>query len=81
MPMNLLYITNNTSVAIAADAAGVDEIFIDLEIYGKQDRQAGRNTVISKHEIDDIRRIKSVLSSASTIVRCNPVGDWTSRDQ
>ncbi len=77
MAMNLLYITNDTFVARAADKAGVDEIFIDLEIYGKEDRQSGRNTVISKHEIEDIPRIKSVLSSASIIVRCNSVGDWT----
>jgi 2-keto-3-deoxy-L-rhamnonate aldolase RhmA len=75
--MNLLYITNNVSVAKAADAAGVDEIFIDLEIHGKEDRQLGRNTIISKHEIEDIPRIKSVVSSASILVRCNPVGDWT----
>ena len=77
MAMNLLYITNDTFVAKAADKAGVDEIFIDLETYGKKDRQSGRDTVISQHEIDDIPRIKSVLSSASILVRCNPVGDWT----
>ena len=77
MAMNLLYITNNIVVARAADDAGVDEIFIDLEVYGKKDRQSGRNTVISKHEIEDIPRIKSAVSSASILVRCNPVGDWT----
>lgn len=77
MAMTLLFITNDISGAVAADKAGVDEIFIDLETYGKQDRQFGRNTVISRHEIEDIPRIKSVLSSASILVRCNPVGDWT----
>ena len=75
--MNLLYITNDVTVAKAADAAGVDEIFIDLEIYGKEDRQFGRNTVVSRHEIDDIPIIKSAVSFASVLVRCNPVGDWT----
>lgn len=77
MRINLLYITNDQDVAAAADAAGVDEIFIDLETYGKVKRQKGRNTVISKHEIADIERVRSVLSRASVLVRCNPVGDWT----
>ncbi len=77
MAMNLLYITNNIFVAKAADYAGVDEIFIDLELYGKEDRQSGRNTVISRHRIEDIPRIKSSVSSASILVRCNPVGSWT----
>tara|TARA_B100001057_G_scaffold496431_1_gene597912 strand:- start:1219 stop:2046 length:828 start_codon:yes stop_codon:yes gene_type:complete len=77
MTMNLMFVTNNILLARAADDAGVDEIFIDLEIYGKRDRQFGRNTVVSEHEIDDIPRIKSAVSSASILVRCNPVGDWT----
>lgn len=77
MPINLLYITNDSFVARVADEAGVNEIFIDLEIYGKEDRQSGRNTVISQHKVEDIPRIKSVVSSASILVRCNPVGDWT----
>ena len=75
--MNLMYITNDVDFAMAADRAGVDEIFIDLEYYGKEERQSGRNTVISKHEIEDIPRIKSIVSSASILVRCNPIGDWT----
>lgn len=78
--MNLLYITNDVIVAKAADAAGVDEIFIDLEIYGKVDRQFERNTVISRHKIEDIPIIKSGVSFASILVRCNPVGRWTANE-
>lgn len=77
MGMKLLYITNDTEVARVADGAGVDEIFVDLETKSKKERQAGRNTVISNHTIDDVGRIKSVVSSATVLVRCNPVGDWT----
>ena len=80
MQSNLLFITNDRNVAAAAEQAGVDEIFIDLEVYGKADRQQGRNTVISKHEVSDIESVRSVLSKANVLVRCNPVGDWTARE-
>jgi len=76
--IKLLFLTNDVIVAKAADAAGVNEIFIDLEIYGKEERQSGRNTVISNHVVEDIPIIKSAVSHASILVRCNPVGDWTS---
>ena len=75
--MKLLFITNDVAVARAADSAGVDEVFLDLEIHGKGERQSGRNTVISNHQVVDIPKIKSVLSSASLLVRCNPMGSWT----
>lgn len=72
-----MYITNNTAIARAADDAGINEIFIDLEIYGKKKRQFGRNTVISEHEIGDISKIKLVVKNASILVRCNRIGEWT----
>ena len=80
MPINLMYITNNTLLANTADEAGVDEIFIDLEIHGKEERQSGRSTVISRHKVEDISRIRSVLRFAKVLVRCNPVGAWTENE-
>lgn len=77
MAMNLLYITNDIAVARAAVDAGVDEIFIDLEVYGKKNRQIGRNTVISDHDVNDVKLIKAEVSTATILVRCNPIGDWT----
>lgn len=71
--LKLMYITNRTDVAALADECGVDRIFIDLEIVGKEERQADMNTVISRHSIDDISKIKAVLKNAELLVRVNPI--------
>lgn len=73
MSLKLMYITNNESVARIADQCGVDWIFIDLEILGKEERQGHLNSVISRHRIEDVRRIKQVLSKAKLLVRVNPI--------
>ncbi len=73
MGLKLLYITNKTDIAILADEAGVDRIFIDLEIKGKEERQGNLNTVISRHSIEDVQKIKGVLKNAELLVRVNPI--------
>lgn len=55
------------------DEAGVDRIFIDLEINGKQDRQGHLDTVISSHSLEDIKKIKPILVQAELLVRINPI--------
>ena len=71
--LKLMYITNRTDVAALADECGVDRIFIDLEIVGKEERQADMNTVISRHCVEDITKVKSVLKNAELLVRVNPI--------
>lgn len=73
MAIKLMYITNQTEVALIAERAGVDRIFIDLETVGKQKRQGGMDTVQSKHEIADIEKIKTVLTKSELLVRSNPI--------
>ena len=73
MPLKLMYITNNPDVALIAEAAGVDRIFVDLEYIGKSDRQGGMDTVQSHHTIEDIAKIRSVLTTSELLVRCNPI--------
>lgn len=73
MPLELMYITNKPEVAKIAENSGVDRIWIDLEILGKQERQKGRNTVISNHTLDDIKEIKSVITKSKIQVRVNPI--------
>jgi len=75
MNLKLLYITNNPQVAKIAENAGVDRIFVDLETKGKDERQAGRDTVKSAHDISDISKIKSGLSKADVLVRVNPIDE------
>ncbi|MGD1816174.1 MAG: aldolase/citrate lyase family protein [Pleomorphochaeta sp.] len=73
MPLKLMYITNDEKIAKIAENSGVDWIFIDLEIIGKDKRQGHLDTVISRHSIDDVSKIKSVLSKSKLIVRINPI--------
>lgn len=73
MALNLMYITNNTEMAQIAENAGVDWIFIDLEINGKEERQGHLDTVISRHQIDDVGKVKRVLNNSKLLVRVNPI--------
>ena len=80
MPIKLMYITNREEIALIAENAGVDRIFIDLETIGKQERQGGMDTVQSKHSFSDIKKIKSVLKKAELLVRSNPIHSGTKEE-
>lgn len=73
MALKLMYITNKENVAKIAEDSGVDWIFIDLEINGKEERQGHLDTVISRHHIEDVKKIKSVLTKSELLVRVNPI--------
>jgi len=70
-----MLITNDPFTAIKAENSGIDWIFIDLELLGKEERQKGMNTVISKHNLNDIKIIKSVIKKAKVLVRINPINE------
>ena len=72
MALKLMYITNRPDVALIAEKYGVDRLWIDLETLGKEERQKGMNTVKSNHTVDDVRRIKPLLSTSEMLVRINP---------
>ena len=71
--IKLMYITNRPGIARIAEAAGADRIFIDMESFGKQERQGGMDTVQSHHTFADEAAIRSVVSDAELLVRCNPI--------
>ncbi|SDJ26697.1 aldolase/citrate lyase family protein [Salimicrobium halophilum] len=73
MALRLIYITNRPDVAKVAEQNGVEWIFVDLEINGKVDRQGHLNTVISRHDITDVSRVKGALSHSEVLVRVNPI--------
>ena len=73
MALKLMYITNRTEIAQIAEAAGVDRIFVDMEIIGKSDRQGGMDTVQSSHTFTDIKNIRKSIDKAELLVRCNPI--------
>lgn len=73
MAITLMYITNKPAVARIAEDAGVDRVWVDLEYKGKELRQAGMNTVKSNHTVEDVKRIRGVISKSSLMVRVNPL--------
>lgn len=77
MALELMYLTNRVDVAEAAQSAGVDRIFVDMEYIGKSDRQGGMDTVQSMHTLDDVKNLRKVLNKSTLFVRCNPVHDET----
>ena len=73
--MKLMYITNNPAVARIAEDAGVDWIFLDMEVIGKAFRQTGLDTVQNHHTVDDIKRIRKAIKKSKLLVRVNPIHD------
>ena len=72
-----MYITNNPKIAVIAQEAGVDRIWVDMEYIGKEERQSGMNTVKSFHTIDDIKTLRPIINSAELLVRVNPIHNAT----
>lgn len=72
-----MYITNRPDVALIAEEAGVDRIFIDMEYIGKAARQGGMDSVQNHHTVEDIKNIRAVLTRAELLVRVNPIHDAT----
>ena len=77
MALTLMYITNNEFIADIAQRAGVDRIWIDMEYIGKEERQAGMNTVKSHHTIEDIIRLRPIVKTSQLMVRVNPLHEAT----
>lgn len=72
--LKLMYITNDPEVAKIAADAGVDRIFIDMEVLGKAERQGGMDTVQSHHVPEDIAKVRAAIGgSAEIMARVNPL--------
>ena len=72
-----MYITNNPNVATLAQQAGVDRIWVDMEWIGKEERQAGMNTVKSHHTIEDIAKLRPIITTSTLMARINPIHEAT----
>lgn len=75
--MDLIQITNDPDFARRCDALDGLRLWVDLERNGKAERQAGRNTFISTHTLDDVGRVKAVLQRSRLMVRVNPLNPDT----
>ncbi|MBR4132073.1 MAG: aldolase [Oscillospiraceae bacterium] len=71
--LKLMYITNRPEIALIAEDAGVDRIFVDMEFIGKDARQAGLDTVKSHHTVQDVAAVAKAVSRAEVLARINPI--------
>jgi hypothetical protein len=71
--IELIQVTNDPAFARRCDELEGFRLWVDLERMGKGERQAGRNTFISTHEMDDVGRVKAALKHAPLMVRINPL--------
>ena len=71
--LSLYLISNDPAIAEHAVGAGVDRIFVDLEIHGKRERQAGLDTPINAHTAGDITAIRALVPKAYILARTNPL--------
>jgi 2-keto-3-deoxy-L-rhamnonate aldolase RhmA len=77
---NLMLITNDPLMAEHAVKAGVDRIFIDLERIGKVERQGHLDTLISFHQMSDIKKVRAVIPGAELLVRLNPTHSGSAKE-
>ncbi len=75
--LDLIQITNDPAFARRCDALDGMRVFVDLERLGKAERQAGRNTFISTHEVADVGKVKAVLRRSRLMVRVDPLNSCT----
>lgn len=78
--MDLIQITNDPALARQCDALPGMRLMVDLERLGKAERQAGRNTFISTHQLEDVGHIKAVLKNSVLMARVNPVNTATKEE-
>jgi len=78
--MNFFMICNKPDMAQFVIDGGVDRIFVDMEIMGKEARQGHLSSVISRHSLDDVRRVRELVPSARLLVRINPIHDGSEKE-
>jgi hypothetical protein len=70
--IDLLFITGNGELAKFVCAHGVQRVFVDLEVLGKQERQGHLDTVMSGHTWKQVREVREAIPGGCLLVRINP---------
>lgn len=78
--LNLMILCDDAESAIAAQKAGIDRIFYDLEYIGKAERQHGRNTVKSNNSVDNLTTLRNVVTTSELLVRTNPIHAYSQEE-
>lgn len=80
MALKLMYLTNDPDIAGIAEQNGVDRIFLDLELRGKEARQGHLDTVISHNDISDVKKLRTALHTSELLVRVNSIYDGSKKE-
>jgi 2-keto-3-deoxy-L-rhamnonate aldolase RhmA len=72
-----LFITSDPAMASYVLGQGVDQVFLDLEVIGKVERQGHLDTVISRHSMDDVSVLHAASPAGALLVRLNPIHPGT----
>lgn len=72
MMLRFMFITNDPELARTIYGEGVQRIFVDWEVNGKQERQGHLDTVMSKHTYEDAVLVRQAVPEAELLVRLNP---------
>ena len=78
--LKLMILCNDAESALAAQEAGIDRVFYDMEFIGKAERQHGRNTVKSDNKLDGIPAVRKVLNKSELLFRTNPIHAYTKKE-
>jgi hypothetical protein len=72
--LNFIQITNNPDLAEYVSSSGVQNVMIDIESIGKNERQKNLDTLKSKHQLKDIIEVKNRIQkyNSKIITRINP---------
>ncbi len=71
--MKLMLLTTDEKTICEAQEAGIDRIFLDLEYINKVERQMGRSGVISHNSLEDVARLRGLITRSEFLVRVNPI--------
>lgn len=78
--IKFILITNVPEVASFGSESGAGRIMVDLEINGKEKRQGNLNTLISRHRMADVEKIRRAAPASDLIVRLNPLHEDTKKE-
>lgn len=78
--IRFMFITKDPVLARIIYKQGVERIFIDWEVNGKQERQGHLDTVMSRHSFDDAVAVRQAVPEAELLIRLNPFYEGTANE-
>ena len=80
MSLKLMYVAGDPKVVDIAQRAGVDRIWIDMEVDGKEERQHNMDTLKSHYTVEDVKRVRPLVNQSELLVRINPWGEKAKKE-